>query len=85
MGAQCGGCDAQWGGLNRCHCSRCHLTFSGIGLFDKHQHYNKCKDPRYLKKKDGTPVMRLEDGIWKTFEDYPLELARRVKKVKKNV
>lgn len=28
-----------------CHCGSCHQTFSGLGLFDKHQRRNYSKRP----------------------------------------
>ncbi len=30
------------------HCGSCHLTFSGIGNFDKHRKNGKCNDPTRL-------------------------------------
>lgn len=38
-------CGARWGGLRTCHCSRCHLTFSTVGNFDRHQRGGKCLHP----------------------------------------
>lgn len=63
-------CGANWGGYNRCHCSACHRTFSGLTYFDMHRRYGKCVDPGSIKKKDGTLVMRFENDIWRAFEDY---------------
>ena len=58
----CGGCDNHWTGISRCHCSRCHLTFSGIGLFDAHQRGGQCIDPAEMDVK-GDPL-RLLNGVW---------------------
>lgn len=41
----CSGCDRQWSGLSRCHCSSCHETFVGLAAFDLHRHYNVCRPP----------------------------------------
>lgn len=31
-----GKCGKQWTGKSRCHCSRCHETFSSLSAFDRH-------------------------------------------------
>lgn len=67
IGCQCG---ATWGGYSRCHCAACHLTFSGITYFDAHRRNGLCLAPTSIKKKDGAPLMREQDGIWRAFEDY---------------
>lgn len=33
----CGGCGATWGGANTCHCSGCHLNWTGLSAFDRHR------------------------------------------------
>lgn len=33
----CTKCLAQWGGMNTCHCTACHQTFSGITAFSAHR------------------------------------------------
>jgi hypothetical protein len=35
--ASCGGCAAQWSGLERAHCSACHETFSSVTAFTRHR------------------------------------------------
>lgn len=58
----CGGCAAEWTGAGKCHCSGCHETFSGIGLFDRHRsrygEHGSCKSPADL------PGIELRDGVW---------------------
>lgn len=38
----CSRCTAEWGGLTTCHCSGCHVTFTGISAFDAHRRAGKC-------------------------------------------
>lgn len=68
----CGGCDAEWSGLGRSHCSGCHRTYSAPGLFDRHRQatagHNRCLDPARLRTKDGRPVMILDNGLWRSAE-----------------
>lgn len=61
--ASCSGCDARWGGYNRCHCGRCHRTFNGLGMFDGHQRGGACLDP--ATEPIGGVTLRLIDGIWR--------------------
>lgn len=71
----CGGCDSRWSGVSRCHCSRCHHTFAGAALFDKHQHLRNdvgyCDDPSAMtNSKTGAQLMFLDDaGIWSSVEE----------------
>ena len=44
----CGTCPARWGGTSTAHCSRCHLTFSGVTGFDFHQVGERCRSKREL-------------------------------------
>jgi hypothetical protein len=46
-----------WGGVTRCHCSRCHRTFATITVFDRHQIGSRCVDPTAIHA-------RLSEGIW---------------------
>ena len=55
----CSGCDARWTGTRPCHCSRCHQTLAGIGMFDAHQTKAGCKTPQE------SGATRLADGIWR--------------------
>ena len=34
---ECPHCGAWWVGLNTCHCTACHSTFTGVTAFDKHR------------------------------------------------
>lgn len=38
----CAKCSAEWGGMNTCHCSGCHTTFTGITAFDAHRRGGQC-------------------------------------------
>jgi hypothetical protein len=65
----CGGCDATWTGDGRAHCSACHRTFAGVGLFDRHRSMagerGACADPAALRHGEtGEPVMFLRHGMW---------------------
>jgi len=73
----CGGCDNRWSGFNRCHCSACHRTFGGVGLFDAHHRERRgkgeCIPPEQITttNKAGavSRVMFLTDaGIWQGTE-----------------
>ena len=67
--ATCGGCDSTWTGTAACHCSGCHRTFSGVGLFDKHRsavgEYGACIDPATITDKHDQPVTFFRDGMWR--------------------
>lgn len=71
----CGGCDNRWSGISRCHCSRCHITLSGIGLFDAHQRNGKCLDPAAMDVRGES--LRLMNGVWCGPEMPADALARR--------
>ncbi|WP_449757758.1 FDXHR family putative zinc-binding protein [Epidermidibacterium keratini] len=43
---QCRKCGSGWGGLNTCHCQRCHVTFSTVANFDRHQRGGECLTPK---------------------------------------
>lgn len=68
---KCPRCDATWTGLSVCHCSGCHHTFSGIGLFDKHRRRDQCVDPATMGGE-----LRLVDGIWRYPERDSATLPR---------
>jgi hypothetical protein len=80
-GITCSGCPAQWTGASRAHCSGCHRTFSGATLFDAHRSprgpRGTCLDPATLTVTDGSPRMRLRDGIWAGPEMDEAAKARR--------
>lgn len=42
-------CGAEWTGLGRCHCSKCHTTFGGLTSFDKHRKNEICLHPEELE------------------------------------
>jgi hypothetical protein len=46
----CPHCHAWWTGLNTCHCTACHRTFTGITAFDKHRDGSHAQDARYCKE-----------------------------------
>jgi hypothetical protein len=77
-GPSCNGCGAVWSGLSACHCSACHRTFAGIGLFDRHRDQHgergKCVDPATLTK--GTPIV-FRDGMWRGPEMDEATKAKR--------
>lgn len=62
----CSTCPAAWTGTSPCHCSGCHVTFSGIGLFDTHRRADRCLDPSALMA--GGEPLRLVDGVWRSPE-----------------
>lgn len=68
-------CGASWGGLSPCHCTACHVTFSGIKLFDAHQIRGVCHDPADMTR-NGQPL-RLVDGVWRAAAMPDDALARR--------
>lgn len=63
--ATCRGCDAQWFGTRRAHCSACHLTFSSVSAFDRHRtpdgDHGHCLDPNTLT---GASVLVHRNGVW---------------------
>lgn len=66
----CGGCDNTWTGLTYAHCGACHITFAGVGLFDRHREREEggdahCVAPPMIVDKNDDPMMFLRaDGIW---------------------
>jgi hypothetical protein len=69
----CGGCTATWTAPGAAHCSGCHRSFSGVGLFDAHRsQYGErgaCLDPATLTVKHGhragEPLMYYRAGMWR--------------------
>jgi hypothetical protein len=60
-------CDTPRG--SECHCAACHQTFTGLGLFDAHQHVDYTRQPAVTCE----PAVRLglvQDGrgTWGTPE-----------------
>lgn len=78
----CSGCTTTWSGLNICHCSACHRTFTILRWFDAHRaNGGACADPVGLKHETGSrigqPLMRLsERGFWTDFRSRPSDLPR---------
>lgn len=59
-------CGAAWSGVSRCHCSGCHITWSGATLFDQHRWHKGGKDgcwPPGELTAQGKPLVS-RDGIW---------------------
>lgn len=58
----------------RCICRRCGNTFSSLSAFDAHQRsidvhpWVMCMDPFMVVKKDGSPRLRFDNGVWKSAE-----------------
>lgn len=42
----CSKCPTRWSGTQTCHCSGCHLTFTGLTAFDKHRKNFTCQSPQ---------------------------------------
>lgn len=60
----CPRCPGRWSGANTCHCSVCHITFSGYTAFDKHRAGSHakgryCLDPEAELDEEGEKVFRL--------------------------
>ena len=52
-----------------CHCGACHQTFSGLGLFDRHQDVDYRRRPAVQCKPAGTlGLVRDDRGTWRTPE-----------------
>lgn len=72
----CSNCATQWVGLNLCHCTVCHRTFTILRWFDIHRSGGVCADPAGLKHESGRyagqPLMRLsESGFWTDAKQRP--------------
>lgn len=73
----CSGCPSRWSGLSRAHCSGCHLTFTGVTMFDRHRNSDGCANPvdlgMVLRAGGiwGAPAMTPEQAaeIWKKGDD----------------
>lgn len=79
----CSGCDARWTGSRAAHCSACHRTFGGVGLFDSHRtmqgDHGTCLDPANLTNGQGDPVAFFRDDMWRGPEMPDDQLARFAK------
>jgi hypothetical protein len=53
----CSGCDKEWSGHRRCHCTGCHENFSSVSAFDKHRKDFACRQP-------AETGLVLADGYW---------------------
>lgn len=62
----CNTCHVTWGGLSRCHCCACHITFSSVRYFDQHRwsrgKEHGCWHPSELRT-GGLPLV-CRDGVW---------------------
>jgi hypothetical protein len=76
----CSGCPATWTATTAAHCSGCHRTFSGIGLFDLHRSQygerGSCIDPDNVRNQAGYRVMFHRDGMWRGPESTDEQKAR---------
>lgn len=57
------------------HCSGCHETFEGLGLFDAHRYSvseteRGCKNPSEMEYPKGYRLI-LENGSWRTTKPHP--------------
>ena len=65
---ECRHCGSWWTGLNTCHCTACHTTFTGITAFDAHRtgsHTNDtrtCLAPTELVDGKGNPKPLVDAG-----------------------
>ena len=62
------GCPPPRDGSRRCHCAGCHLDFSGLTAFDRHQTPNGdtlCQDPT------SRGLIQRPDGVWRTPGEMP--------------
>lgn len=73
----CGGCSVTWTGLSRCHCAAdtCHVTLSGVSLFEQHRRGGRCTPPDQMTVA-GEPL-RLVDGVWRGPQMSDDEVAAR--------
>jgi hypothetical protein len=63
----CGGCTNKWTGVNRAHCSVCHITFGGPTKFDSHRRRGKCMALALIEKSVEDGGLGLSDngkGVW---------------------
>lgn len=60
----CSKCLAAWTGVNRCHCTVCHTTFSGLTYFDQHRKNDKCVSPESLGLHDNGKGVWVSDYTW---------------------
>jgi hypothetical protein len=77
----CSKCDRRWGGDRQAHCSACCAHFSSTRAFD--MHFGRipesgpplCRDPGKLRKRDGSPMLVLYDGVWHRPGERPSRTA----------
>lgn len=77
-----GSCGKTWKqrGNKTGHCSGCHETFEGLGLFDAHRYQiseneRGCKSPEKMEYPKGWPL-KLENGSWRSTKPYPERLYK---------
>jgi hypothetical protein len=56
----CRKCGKDWGGLNTCHCSACHETFTGITAFDMHRAGSHAGNQRHCLPPAGVGLVDAE-------------------------
>lgn len=64
------------------HCARCHHTFEGVTLFDKHQlvlpdGLVECRDPATIEFPKGYPLKQDEFGTWSSTKKFKLEEVKK--------
>lgn len=68
--SRCRDCGRQWTGGAECHCAGCCEHFGSVTAFDRHQADGRCRDPRDVKGRDGSPrlfvVERRHGPTWVT-------------------
>ena len=61
----------------RCKCGGCGRMFSGLTTFDAHfrtlnkSPWSECMDPAFVVKKDGSPRFRLDEDVWRAYDQNP--------------
>ena len=62
------GCPELRPGSAACHCAACHQTFSGLGLFDRHQDWQTCPGKLSCEYAGALGLVRASNGTWWTPE-----------------
>lgn len=79
----CSGCDRRWNNTGQAHCAACHRHFAVTSAFDLHlgripaSGPPRCRDPKTLTKRDGTPKLVERDGVWHYAGDRIAEMGAR--------
>ena len=67
-----GACGRTWKqrGNRTGHCARCHETFEGVTLFDRHLNGTGCHVPTEMEYPTGY-ALQLVNGSWRTTAKHP--------------